>query len=473
MSDVRVRIAPSPTGFLHVGNLRTILYNYLFARNKGGVLVLRIEDTDRERFVQGAIESLLKTLRDLDLQPDEGPITQSERLEIYRKYADQLLEKGSAYRCFCSRERLDEMRKQQQLAKMPTKYDRHCCDLSEEDVQKKLDAGESCVIRMKIPEGKTTFDDIVRKSITIDNAEIDDQVIIKSDGFPTYHLGVVVDDHEMNISHIIRGEEWLSSVPKHIILYQMFGWEVPKFAHLPLLLNADKSKLSKRQGDVAVEDYLDKGYLPEALINFVALLGYNPKGDQEIYGYDELVELFDLSKVNPSGAVFDVDKLNWMNSHYIRQKSVAELVVLCQPFLDRAGKSVDPDLLERIVAVEQERLVRLDEIVDMVDLYIQEPEYPDPQILVWKKADAKDSGMNIGNMIEFLKQDLDLSSIELVEKAIKEYIKDKGLQNGNVLWPTRVALSGQTASPSPFELIWALGQEESLKRLNKALQALS
>jgi glutamyl/glutaminyl-tRNA synthetase len=218
---------------------------------------------------------------------------------------------------------------------------------------------------------------------------------------------------------------------------------------------------------------LNKGYLPEALINFVALLGYNPKGDQEIYSYQELVELFDLSKVNPSGAVFDVDKLNWMNGHYIKQKSVAELVGLCQPFLERAGKTVDSTLLERIVTVEQERMSRLDQIVEMVDLYIQAPEYQDPQILVWKKADAKDSGINIGNIIELLKQDLDLSSVELVEKAIKEYIKDKGLQNGNVLWPTRVALSGQTASPSPFELIWALGKEESLKRLNKALQALS
>ena len=470
---VRTRFAPSPTGYMHIGSLRTALYNFLFAKNQGGEFVLRIEDTDQGRLVEGAVESLLNTMKTMGLESEQEPVTQSERLKIYHKYANELVSKGFAYPCFCSKDRLDKMRKQQQLAKMPTKYDRHCCQMSAQEVQKKLDANEPHVLRMRIPEGKTVFADVIRKSVTIDNTEIDDQVIIKSDGFPTYHLAVVVDDHEMGITHIIRGEEWLSSVPKHVILYQMFGWELPVFAHLPLILNPDKSKLSKRQGDVAVEDYLDKGYLPEALINFVALLGYNPKGDQEIYGIDEMIELFDLSKVNASGAVFNTEKLDWMNSHYIRQKTAEELVDLCQPYLERAGKGVDSELLHRVVTVEQERMSRLDQIVDMVDLYITEPEYPDPQILVWKKADAQDSGNNIGNRIEYLKQDHDLSSVELVEKTIKRYIEDKGLQNGNVLWPVRVALSGQTASPSPFELIWALGQEESLKRLNKALQALA
>ncbi len=489
MSKIRTRFAPSPTGYLHLGNLRTVLYAYMFAKNQGGEMVLRIEDTDRERFVEGATESLIRTLQTFKIEHDEGaflkddklvqkgdlgPYVQSERSELYQKHVDQLLKQGSAYRCFCTKERLDEMRKQQQLAKMPTKYDRHCCDLSGEDAQKKLDAGESYVVRMKVPEGKTTFDDVVRGKVTIDNSEIDDQVLMKSDGFPTYHLAVVVDDHLMQISHIIRAEEWISSTPKHVMLYEMFGWDLPVFAHLPMVLNPDKSKLSKRQGDVAAEDYLAKGYLPEALVNFMALLGYNPKGDQEIYSFDELIKLFDLSKVNASGAVFDVDKLNWMNGHYIREKDVAELVELCRPYLDKAGKKVDTELLQKTVQIEQERMTRLDEIVDMVDMYTGEIKFEDPSVIVWKKADQADAIQNLEGVTEFLEGlgEGELNSVELVEQALKRYIKDKGLQNGNVLWPTRVALSGQKASPSPFELIWALGKEESLKRLKSALNAL-
>jgi len=487
--SVRVRFAPSPTGYLHLGNLRTALYAYLFAKNQGGKMILRIEDTDRERYVEGTIESLIRTMQTLNINYDEGVFLdgdkliqkgslgsyiQSERSELYQQYVNQLLKQGSAYRCFCTKERLDEMRQQQQLAKMPTKYDRHCCDLSAEEVQKKIDADNSFVVRLKIPEGKTTFEDVVRGKVTIDNSEIDDQVLLKSDGFPTYHLAVVVDDHLMEVSHIIRSEEWISSTPKHVMLYQMFGWELPVFAHLPMVLNPDKSKLSKRQGDVAAEDYLAKGYLPEALVNFMALLGYNPKGDQEIYGVDELIKLFDLSKVNASGAVFDVEKLNWMNGQYIREKSVESLVELCQPYLDKADKKVDTELLQKIVTIEQGRMTRLDEIADMSEMYTGEIKFDDPGIIAWKKADAADAKENLQGVIEFMEGlgEGELGSAELVEKALKRYIKDKGLQNGNVLWPTRVALSGQAASPSPFELTWALGREESLKRLKSALSAL-
>lgn len=487
--SVRVRFAPSPTGYLHIGGLRTALYNYLFARNQGGVFVLRIEDTDRERYVEGAVESLLDAMRRVGLEYDEGltldgdkvsekgkfgPYIQSERTELYQKYADELLEKGLAYRCFCSSERLDSMRKQQQLAKMPTKYDRHCCSLSEDQVAKKLELNEPYVVRMKVPEGKSVFEDLIRGKITIDNQEVDDQILLKSDGFPTYHLANVVDDHLMEITHVIRGEEWLSSTPKHVILYEMLGWQPPVFAHLPLILNPDKSKLSKRQGDVAVEDYLEKGYLPEALINFVATLGYNPKGDQEIYSLGELVKLFDLAKVNASGAVFNTEKLDWLNSHYTKSKDIDELTDLIQYFLIRSNKKVDEGRLEKIVTVERERMTRLAEIVDLVDGYESQPEFADPNILVWKKADQADSLANLEGVRGFIEslREGELAEISLVEKAIKGYIEDKGLSNGNVLWPLRVALSGKSASPSPFELIWVLGREESLKRIDNAIQKL-
>lgn len=486
--NVRTRFAPSPTGFLHVGGLRTALYNYLLARQQSGQYLLRIEDTDRERFVPGAVESLLRTFERVGILPDEGPrlvdgqvvqsgdvgpYIQSERLPIYAQYAKQLVDAGAAYRCFCTSERLDALRKQQEIAKLPTKYDRHCVNLSASEVEQRLSSGESHVIRLRVPEGETTFEDVVRGPITISNAEVDDQVLIKSDGFPTYHMAVVVDDHLMNISHVIRGDEWISSTPKHVILYRLFGWDAPKFAHLPLLLNPDKSKLSKRQGDVAVEDYLNKGYLPDALVNFVALLGFNPKSDQELYSVDELIQLFDLTKINKSGAVFDVAKLDWMNAQYIMKKTDAELIALVTPFLAAAGKSVDTALLARICAVEKTRMVKLTDIVDLVDGYLTMPAY-EPGALVWKKADALDGKAQLTG-IKSLLEGLDASAwndIALIEGAVKEYIGANGLQNGNVLWPTRVALSGRAASPSPFELCFALGREESLNRITHAISVL-
>lgn len=487
--SVRTRFAPSPTGYLHIGGLRTCLYNVLLARQQGGQFLLRVEDTDRERYVPGAVESLLTTLDRVGLLPDEGPklengvvvqtgergpYIQSERLPIYAEHAKILLEQGSAYHCFCSSERLDSLRKQQEIAKLPTKYDRRCVGLSSAEIESRLSAGEPHVVRLKMPDGETTFEDTIRGRITIQNAEIDDQVLIKSDGFPTYHLAVVVDDHQMEITHVIRGEEWISSTPKHVVLYRLFGWTAPSFAHLPLILNPDKSKLSKRQGDVAVEDYLDKGYLPDALINFVALLGFNPKGDQELYSMDELVESFDLSKINKSGAVFDTAKLDWMNGQYLMKKTAAELVALVEPFLARAGKTVDANLLGRICSVEKPRMTRLSEIVDLVDGYVSLPPF-DPQMLVWKKADAEDARRSLAGVRAHLAS-IDAaawSEVGLIEGALKGYIEANGLQNGNVLWPTRVALSGRSSSPSPFELAWALGSAETLRRLDSAITALS
>ncbi len=485
---VKTRFAPSPTGYLHIGGLRTALYNYLFAKKFGGTFMLRIEDTDRTRYVPGAVEGMIRTLTSMGLMYDEGPILegemivqkgkngpyiQSERLDIYKEHARVLLEKGSAYYCFCSSDRLDSLRKQQEIAKLPTKYDRACLRLTPEEIASKLSANEPFVLRMRIPEGVTTFDDLIRGTITINNTEVDDQVLMKSDGFPTYHLANVVDDHLMETTHVIRGDEWLSSVPKHVHLYQAFGWKVPIFAHLPLLLNPDRSKLSKRQGDVSVEDFLAKGYLKEALINFVALLGFNPKGDQEIYSIEELISLFELEKVNPSGAVFNVEKLNWFNGQYLRTKSPSEIATLAKPFLEAAGKSVPDALLEKVCRVEQERLVLLGDIVEKIDLFVELKPY-DTSLLVWKKADKADADLQLANLLPVLATlpDDTFASIELIDAAIRRYIEENKLQNGNVLWPLRVALSGQSASPNPFELAWVFGKEETLRRIQFALDLL-
>lgn len=487
--EIKTRFAPSPTGYLHIGGLRTAYYNYLFARKNKGKLILRIEDTDQERYVHGSIEALIKTLEQVGINYDEGPYlendkiayrgengpyVQSKRLGLYREFAKQLVESEHAYFCFCSKERLDLVRKQQELAKLPTKYDRHCANLTREQVRAKIEAGDPYVIRLKVPAGETSFNDIIRGTITIKNSEVDDQILLKSDGFPTYHLAVVIDDHLMGISHIIRGEEWLSSTPKHVILYQSFAWELPEFAHLPLILNPDKSKLSKRQGDVAVEDFLAKGYLPEALINFVALLGFNPKDDQEIYSREELEEMFNLKKVNKSGAVFDVQKLNWLNEHYLRTKSENELLELMEPWLKTAPNLPEREVLKKIIVVEKPRLTLLNDILDKLADYQELPDY-DPKLLVWKKSNKEDAARQIHGILVFLEslEKEKFASVDLLEAAIKGYIKDNNLDNGCVLWPVRVALSGKSASPSPFELLWIFGAEQGIDRLKKALEKLN
>lgn len=486
MNPARTRIAPSPTGYVHIGTLRTALYNYFLAKQTGGKYLIRIEDTDRERLIEGSVENLLETMKFLGLEHDEGPVideggviqeigeygpyTQSARLHIYAKYVKQLILQGNAYHCFCSKERLTTMREQQQATKQSPKYDRTCLKLSEDEVQAKLTAGESSVVRLKIPEGETIFEDAVRGLIKINNSEVDDQVILKADGFPTYHLAVVVDDHLMQITHILRGEEWISSTPKHVLLYQMFGWEAPVFAHLPLLLNPDKSKLSKRQGDVAVEDYLKRGYLPKALINFVSLLGFNPRGDQELYEIEEFTELFDLSKVNKSGAVLNMEKLDWINNHYLRALSREELKEAARPFVQA---NVDNEQVLNAIMIERERVNRLDELQEHISYYLEEPAY-DGSILVWKKADAFDAKAQLEGILKLLQalEDSDFPSVEKVEKLIKNYIEANELSNGNVLWPLRTALSGREKSASPFELIWALGKTESISRIEKGISLL-
>lgn len=485
---IRTRFAPSPTGFVHIGSLKMALTDYLLTKQNGGQFILRVEDTDRERFVEGAVESLLRTLNWAGINPDEGvmfdlnnkvvqagdkgPYIQSERLAIYHKYTEELLEKGDAYYCFCSKERLDEVRKIQELNKQATGYDGHCRNIGLDEAKKRISAGEKAVVRMKMPkEGVTKFTDLIRGTVEFENKLVDDQVILKSDGFPTYHLAVVVDDHLMEITHVIRGEEWLSSTPKHLTLYKMFDWEPPLFAHLPLLLNPDRSKLSKRQGDVAVEDYIKKGYLPEAVLNFVAFLGWNPGDEREIFSLEELVKEFSLEKVNKAGAVFNLEKLDWYNREYLKLMSNEELAKRCKILFGEKYKVESINVsLEKAVSLEKERATTLVQLVENLRFVFEDVDY-NGDILVWKKSTKEQTRQNLANLSDFLANLSDYSKENLQTKT-GEWIKEKGLTNGEVLWPLRVALSGQENSPGPFEIADVLGKENSLDRLQKAINKL-
>ena len=485
--NVRTRIAPSPTGYMHIGNLRTALWDYFLAKQHNGQFVIRIEDTDQKRLVEGAVEVLLTTLQKLGLPHDEGPIlladgslgskgdrgpyVQSARLHIYQPYVQQLLDAGHAYYCFCSAERLEQMRAAQTAVKQTPKYDRLCLRLSREEIAEKIANGEPKVVRLKIPDGTSVFTDAIRGKISFNNNDVDDQVLVKTNGFPTYHLAVVIDDHLMAITHVLRGEEWLPSTPKQIILHAMLGWDMPVYAHVPLLLNPDKKKLSKRQGDVSVEDFLAKGYLPSALLNFVATLGFNPTADQEIFSQEQLIASFDLSKVNKSGAVLNLEKLDWMNHHYLNLLNEDDLFAAAQSFL---GDLADQPKAKRACYVERTRVNRLTELRQAILPYLTKTDYA-AETLVWKKADSSDARQHLNALRELLANlnENAFTTIQLLEEAIKEYIASKGAGNGNVLWPLRVALSGLEKSASPFEFLWVLGREESLARLDIALKKIS
>lgn len=435
--------------------------------------MLRIEDTDQSRKVEGAIDNLKQVLSRFNLNWDNKPMIQSERLKKYRDLAEVLVKEDKAYYCFCSTERLEQLRAQQIQRKLPPMYDGQCRNLSADDYHARIKKGEPHVIRFKMPKtGNTEFVDAVRGKVNFDNKILDDQVIIKSDGFPTYHLASVVDDHEMMITHVIRGEEWLSSTPKHILLYQAYGWPAPQFAHLPLLLNPDKSKLSKRQGDVAVEDYLNQGYLPEALLNFVLLLGWNPGGNDEIFDLEAMIKTFDLKRVHKSGAVFNIAKLDWLNSHYIKQLSPERLAELALPFYERAGIKTKKADLEKIVSTEQPRIKKLSELPDATDFFFTEPAY-DPDLLIWKKTKPQHITYNLKMLIELL-QTVSIAdwTAEKIEAIIKVKITENNLGTGDVLWPMRVALSGRKASPGPFEIAAALGQNQTMQRLKTAVDQL-
>jgi len=486
---IKTRFAPSPTGMMHIGNFRTALFAYLFAKKNNGKLVLRIEDTDRQREVKDAEQAINRVLQWANLQHDEGPdiggpngpYRQSERLEIYQQYIKELIQRGQAYYCFCSTERLDQMRKDQQARGELVKYDRHCYNLSQAEIDAKIKAGEPYVIRQKVDTvGETKFNDLVRGEIIIQNNILDDSVLIKSDGYPTYNFANVIDDHLMEITHIIRGEEYINSTPKYIQLYQAFDWPIPQHAHLSLILNTDRSKLSKRQGDVAVEDYIAKGYLPEAILNFIALLGWNPGDDRELFTLAELIKEFDFDKVHKSGAVFDLEKLNWMNGHYIRQKDLTELTELCQPYLTEYLKTnyklpisnFQDDYIKLVVGLEQERLKKLSEIGENTKYFFITPDY-NPKLLIWKKADQAITKSRLEFLIKYLTEvPKENWTRQTLEEALIAEIKQQEFSNADTLWPLRVALSGQEKSPSPFEIAEVLGQAETLKRLQTAVKKL-
>ncbi len=496
---VRVRFAPSPTGYLHIGGLRTALYNFLLARKRQGDFFLRIEDTDQKRVNPEAISNIVKSLEWAKIMPEEGvfidkekkvaergkygPYIQSKRLATYQKYAHDLVEGGKAYYCFCTPERLEELRKSQQAAKLAPAYDKRCLKtVSLDEAKKRIAGGEEYVVRFNIPEiGETKFEDIVRGKISFANKNLDDPVILKSDGYPTYHLAHVVDDHLMETTVVIRGEEWLPSTPKHILLFKAFGWEPPRYAHLCVILNKEtKRKLSKRDGDVSVEDFVKRGYLSEAVINFIALLGWNPKTEREIFSLEELIEQFDEKKLNRAAAIFDVGKLDWMNGVYIREKNINELTKLCQPYIKDylknnpspdKGKSLENfEYLKKIVSVERERMKKLSDVVQNIDFYFTCPKV-NRKILNWKNTSDEKTreALKKARDVLLLISEADWSLDNLKNKLLKAA---NPKSRGELLWPLRVALTGKEKSPSPFEVAWVIGKKESLKRTELAINTV-
>lgn len=477
----RVRFAPSPTGYLHVGGLRTALYNFLFARNQNGKFVLRIEDTDRTRYVEGAVENLINALEWVGLQFDEGPVKggeygpymQSERLDIYKKYAGELIEKKKAYYCFCTSERLSALRDEQQKQGLQPKYDKHCLNLTQQEIEERLKNGDQYVIRMNIEPGqKIAFDDIVRGRVEFDSTIIDDQVLIKSDGYPTYHLANVVDDHLMKITHVIRGEEWLSSTPKHVLLYDFFGWEKPAFSHLPLLLNPDRSKLSKRQGDVAVEDYRAKGYLKEALLNFVALLGWNAGDDQEYYDLNEMIGKFSLERVNKSGAVFNIEKLNWLNAEHLRKKPASEILGMLREELAKSnfnGNVYSDDYLLMVIDAMRERVTFVKDYIEKSPYFFEAPVDYDQDVL--KKRWKEDSARNLEVLAEEYSK-LQNPAKEDFELVLKQTAEKLNAGTGKLIHPVRLAVSGVGGGPGLYEILYIIGKDETIARLKKAVETI-
>jgi len=482
---VRVRFAPSPTGYVHIGGLRTALYNYLFAKQQGGKYILRIEDTDRTRYVEGSVEGLLRSMEWAGVCHDEGPFLkegkivevgdygpyiQSNRLHIYNKLINELLEKGHAYYCFCSKERLERVREEQKSKGETPRYDGFCRDIPLEEARKRVEAGEEYVIRLKLPKNRdVTFYDMVRGQVTMNTSDLDDQVLIKADGFPTYHFAVVVDDHLMGITHVIRGEEWLPSTPKHILLYEAFGWDVPQYVHLPNILNKEKKKLSKRHGDVAVEDFRKKGYLPEALVNYIALVGWNPDDNEEIMSMEEMMEKFSLERVSKSGGVFDIDKLNWINSHYIKNADLDRLTELCIPYLIEnnliSEKEAEErfDWIKKIVTTAQERILYLSQISEYAKIFFgEEVEFESHEAMEMIKMEHVPRLLNIFKEKVALAETVDE---EFGKRVFKEIQKEHGIKGKNLFMPVRAALTGQLHGPDIDMIIAILGRDNILKRI--------
>lgn len=468
--EVKVRFAPSPTGHLHVGGLRTALFNYLYAKKVGGKIVLRIEDTDQSRKVENAVENLISTFEALQINFDEGPTQggdcglyfQSERLSIYNEHIKLLLNSGDAYPCFCSAEKLEEARKKQSEAKQIIKYNRHCLKLDAAEARKRMEK-EPHVIRMRVPsEKEVVFYDVVRERVAIRCEELDDQVLIKSDGFPTYHFANVVDDHLMGITHVLRGEEWLPSTPKHVLLYQFFNWKQPKFIHLPLLLNPDKSKLSKRQGDVAVEDYLNKGYLPETLINFVALLGWHPKNEQELFSLTELEKEFSLKRINKSGAVFDIEKLKWMNGQYLKNLPIETIMNYTESVFKAEGlETTDVGKFQAVVENARKRADTIHEMIEHSTPFYTELQFMGEEENILKNETSQ-------KVLTYFSEKLSSKS-NWTEPAIKSLVNETtevtGVKGTDLYVPLRLALFGAAHGPNIPLIIDILGVDEAINRL--------
>lgn len=490
---VRVRYAPSPTGSPHVGNIRTALYNYLMARRYNGKFILRIEDTDQTRKVEGAVEEILESLRWLNLDWDEGPekggdygpYFQSQRLELYQKICQELLRRGAAYKCFCTPEELEKMREYQRMNKLPTMYDRRCRSKKQSEIEKLEQSGMPYVIRLAMPtEGTIAFEDAIRGLVEYEASLIDDQILLKSDGWPTYHLANVVDDHYQEITHVIRGDEWISSTPKHVVLYRAMGWELPVFAHAPIIKGPDGAKLSKRHGDVACLEFREKGYLPQAVVNFIALIGWSPGGERELMTLREMEEAFSLEGIQPSPGIFDITKLQWMNGHYIRQLSPPELYRTVkeydastknQEYLSSPKRKVFHDALEKFpkeyvtqaLVLEQERVKLLSEFASACAFFFEEePEFDPAAVQKWFSQEY------VIKLFDFLIAHFENKTTltaEDCEKAITEATEKLGLEKRSMaIHPTRVALTGRTFGPGLFELMALLGPTRILKRLHRA-----
>lgn len=478
---VRTRFAPSPTGYMHVGNLRTALYAYLLAKKNGGDFVLRIEDTDQERYVEGAVDVIYHTLRQAGLSWDEGPdvggdygpYIQSERMHLYREYALQLIESGHAYYCFCNKERLEELKRIQKASSMAPKYDGHCRNLSPEEIQQKLDAKEPYVIRQKLPRtGQTSFHDEVFGDIVFENSELDDQILIKSDGMPTYNFANVVDDHLMKISHVIRGSEYLSSTPKYNLLYQAFGWDLPTYIHCsPVMKNATE-KLSKRNGDASFEELAQKGYLPEAIVNYIALLGWSPKGEQEIFSLEELVQEFSTSGISKSPAIFDIKKLKAINGEQIRRLSESDFIKHALPQIRSACKREDLDL-SLLTRMLQPRTELFQDIPEQIDFIDQLPDYDNSLYRHKKMKTTEENALQALEAILPVLEKLEEWTEDGIHQVLFALIAQLGLKNGQILWPLRVALSGKQFTPGGgIEICALLGKEESIRRLKDGILRL-
>lgn len=476
---IRSRFAPSPTGYMHIGNLRTALYEYLIAKNAGGSFILRIEDTDQERFVEGAVDVVYETLKDVGLIHDEGPdkggafgpYIQSERLPLYKEYADKLVDLKGAHYCFCSAEELEEKKQAAEKQGKAFKFDDPCKHLSIEEARERIKNGEKYTVRQTIdPFKKTTFIDEVYGRITVENKTLDEGILLKSDGYPTYNFANVIDDHLMNITHVIRGNEYLSSTPKYNLMYEAFGWNIPTYIHLPPIMKDAHNKLSKRNGDASFQDLKAKGYLTEAIVNYIALLGWNPKTEQEIFSMEELIKNFNIQGINKAPAIFDIEKLKWINGVYIRNMSLEEFHKKALPYYEKAIKrKLDLETLSKVL---QPRVNVLSEIIDLVDFFDEMPDY-DLEMYCHKKmkTDLDITRKVLPVALELLQDKKAFESLEAMHEALMTLPEKMGLKNGQVLWPIRTALTGkQFTAGGATEAAYLLGQEETVARLKKAIE---